>query len=77
MVAAAMKDVAPYERKLVSAKQQLKQGVDQNVGDEQKVKLISEMNEAMILYDEKAKVAKNCIPKVSKAKAASKPKAAA
>ena len=77
MVAAAMKDVAPFERKLMNAKQQLKQGVDQNVADEEKQRRITEMSEAMTMYDERAKVAKNCIPKVSKAKAAPKPKAAA
>ena len=72
MVIAAMKDVEPAIRLLKEAKGNLSNAIHNNANDETKTAAMTLLTDAMSKYDDRSKVAKACIPKVSKPKASSK-----
>ena len=82
MVAASVTDVQPHAERLVRAKAALQAAVDASASDEQLQTHLGSLLLAMSTFDEKVKVARNCIPKTSKPKGsaaakgtAAKPKA--
>ena len=78
MIKASMTDVAPHADRLRKAKADLQGGIDSSASDEQLGVLMGALGLTMTSFDEKVKLARNCIPKQPKPKnAAAKPKAAA
>ena len=76
MVKASMTDVGPHADRLRKAKADLQAGIDASALDDQLEALMGAMNVAISTFDEKVKLARNCIPKTAKPKnAAAKPQA--
>ena len=77
MVKASMTDVGPHADRLRKAKAELQAGIDASALDDQLQALMGTLNGAISDFDDKVKLARNCIPKPAKSKtAAPKPKAA-
>ena len=68
MVAAAMKDVDPSIVRMKHAQSNLSTAINENAADESKTAAMNALKEAIEKFDERAKIAKGCIPKVVKPK---------
>ena len=77
MVAAAMKDVEPAIVGLKHAQSNLSTAINANADDASKSAAMATLKDAMEKFDERAKIAKGCIPKVVKPKTKKEPAPAA